>query len=222
MRIIGISDTHGQHQAVIVPAGDVLVHAGDCTEFGRLDELFQFCRWFAAQKPMHKILVAGNHDWCFESSNAMARAICREFGVHYLQDEEVVIDGVRFYGSPWTPKFMEWAFMRHRGELKPIWDRIPDGTNVLVTHGPPMGKLDWSHYSRDHSGCIELREAVERVKPQLHCFGHIHLDRGAAFNGETVFLNCCICNESYEPVNTPQAHDLEVRYEEDHSRASGQ
>ena len=42
-----------------------------------------------------------------------------------------------------TPEFCDWAFMKARGEpIQEIWNKIPDGIDILVTHGPPLGRND--------------------------------------------------------------------------------
>jgi Icc-related predicted phosphoesterase len=108
--------------------------------------------------------------------------------MHYLEDEAVTIDGVRFYGSPWQPEFMDWAFNLPRGEaLAAVWAKIPVGVDVLVTHGPPAGIGDLVHGRS--TGCAELRRRLDEVAPALHMFGHIHEDGGAWRLGRSVIAN---------------------------------
>ena len=74
----------------------------------------------------------------FQESPALAREILSN--ALYLEDSGIEIDGVRFWGSPWTPNFMDWAFMLDRDELLyQKWKAIPEHTDVLITHGPPKG-----------------------------------------------------------------------------------
>jgi Icc-related predicted phosphoesterase len=54
------------------------------------------------------------------------------------------------------------------------WDLIPDGLDVLITHGSPFGILDQEEPSGEHLGCAELLKAVEDKKTKVHIFGHIH------------------------------------------------
>jgi Icc-related predicted phosphoesterase len=85
---------------------------------------------------------------------------------------------VRFWGSPWQPEYLGWAFNLPRGEaLAAKWALIPDGTDVLITHGPPRGIGDWLGQD-GRGGCADLLTAVRRVRPLLHLFGHIHQDGG--------------------------------------------
>jgi hypothetical protein len=131
-RFIFLSDTHGLHEEIAVPDGDILIHAGDFGRRGTLAELVQFHAWLLRQPHKHKIFVAGNHDWCFETQPNAARDTMR--GVTYLQDEAVTILGLKFYGSPWQPRFLDWAFNLDRGEpLKRVWAKIPADTDVLIT-----------------------------------------------------------------------------------------
>lgn len=215
MKLALLSDTHGRHRAVTIPSVDVAIHCGDFTKFGKLAELKEFVEWFNHQPARYRILISGNHDRCtYRGYIKDAHDFLADAGVNYLEDSEVTIEGVRFYGSPWTPMFLDWSWMMDRGQaIKTIWDRIPLGIDVLVTHGPPMGKLDWSIYSNEHVGCADLREAVKRIQPRLHCFGHIHHSYGAMDFGPTAFVNCSICDEDYHPTRQPIIFDLEVSNE---------
>lgn len=216
MRIVALSDTHAEHRSVTVPDGDVLVFAGDLMTCGRkMAEVMSFAEWFCKQPHKHKILVAGNHDRLFE--NRLPLCLVHFHGVTYLQDSGVTIDGVKFWGSPWQPWFHDWAFNVHRGEaIKKYWDKISEDTNVLITHGPPYGILDqlystqvkstWGHdlfiAPSEHLGCEELQNAVARVKPKAHIFGHIHGSYGTDKILETQFYNVAICDEQYQAVNS--------------------
>ena len=141
MRIVCLSDTHNLHSAFAVPEGDVLVHAGDATLRGTREEVVAFDAWLGTLPHRHKVLVAGNHDWLFEREPDRARGMITN--ATYLQDEGVTIDGLAFWGSPWQPWFLSWAFNLQRGApLREKWDRIPAATDVLITHGPPHGILD--------------------------------------------------------------------------------
>jgi predicted phosphodiesterase len=197
MRIVCISDTHSLHGRFPVPDGDVLVHAGDATRRGSEAELRDVNHWLGTLPHRHKVLVAGNHDFGFQRSPEAAGWITN---AHYLQDRALLIEGVRFYGSPWQPWFHDWAFNLPRGaELRRVWDRIPAGTDVLVTHGPPHGILDRTD-DGEHVGCEELAAAVARVRPKLHVFGHIHEGYGQRVLDGVRYVNASICDVRYRPV----------------------
>lgn len=210
MRIACLSDTHMSHENVQQVPADVVVYAGDSCGWGSRKELAVFCEWFATYPAKHKVMIAGNHDWCFEKHPTIAPMIVREFGIVYLQDEGVEIDGLLFYGSPWQPWFHDWAFNLPRDgwELRKMWEAIPTETDVLVTHGPPFGILDkssWRHSKSPdsaHGGCKILRtEIVTRIKPKLHVFGHIHEGYGSLEMGDTTFVNASVLDETYENCN---------------------
>jgi Icc-related predicted phosphoesterase len=218
MRIVCLSDSHNRHAALRVPDGDVLLHAGDATMHGTAEEVAGFDAWLARLPHRHKVVVAGNHDFLFEREPEAARALLKS--AVYLQDSGVEVDGLRIWGSPWQPWFFDWAFNLPRGAaLKEKWDLIPEGTDVLITHGPPHRILDRvaGPTSRvmatvtgrgSHVGCEELREAVFRLRPRLHVFGHIHESYGQESRDGITFVNASTCNRSYRPANPPVLVDL--------------
>lgn len=208
MRLVCISDTHNGHAQVDLPAGDILVHTGDFSAHGRLDEIRRFLDWFATVGPFrHRLLVAGNHDFAFERTPALARALLPE-GVTYLQGDGVELDGLRFWGSPLTPAFGGWAFGGPEDELDREWSRIPDDVDVLLTHGPPWGVLDHLATTGRSVGCRALARTVARLAPRLHVFGHIHEGYGRVQQGRTLFVNAAICDVNYQPGQRPQVIDL--------------
>jgi Icc-related predicted phosphoesterase len=206
MRIVAVADTHLYHTDLgILPDGDVLIHAGDLLRGGSLEELRAAVAWLHAQPHRHKVFVAGNHDRCFERQLAEARLLLGESFV-YLQDAEVTIDGVRFWGSPWQPEFNNWAFNLPRGEpLATKWRLIPEGIDVLITHGPPYGIGDLSDMA-ERSGCRDLLAAVQRLRPTLHLFGHIHPAGGLWQVGPTCFVNAT----TWESERGPTVLDLDA------------
>ncbi|HEY6174290.1 MAG TPA: metallophosphatase domain-containing protein [Kofleriaceae bacterium] len=203
MRIVAVADTHLFHGRYAVPDGDVFVHAGDLCRGGNLAELRIAAQWILGLPHRHKVVVAGNHDWAFAREPGAARAMFA--GAHYLEDSEVTLDGVRFYGSPWQPTFLDWAFNLPRGPaLAAVWARIPHGIDVLITHGPPDDIGDRTSATR-HAGCVDLRARVAEVEPRLHLFGHIHEDGGAWQRGATTFANVT----TWECERAPTVFDVE-------------
>lgn len=182
-----MADTHGAHAQLTVPDGDVLIHAGDLTERGTRQSVAEVAGFLRALPHRHKIVIAGNHDFLFQEEPGLARALMK--GLTYLQDEEVTIDGLRIWGSPWQPWFHDWAFNLHRGPaIAAKWQLIPSGIDVLVTHGPPAGSGDLCFDGR-RVGCDDLLRHVDRVAPRVHLFGHIHEDRGHWQRGQTIIHN---------------------------------
>jgi predicted phosphohydrolase len=206
MRIVCLSDTHDLHRELQVPDGDLLLHAGDATMKGTPAQIAAFDRWLGTLPHAHKVVIAGNHDWAFERTPAAARALIRN--ARYLEDEETTVDGLRIWGSPWQPWFFDWAFNLERGPaIAAKWALIPEGIDVLVTHGPPLGVLDRTSHG-DDVGCADLLAAVHRVRPRLHVFGHIHEGYGTLERGGTRFVNASNCTERYRPVQPPIVVDL--------------
>lgn len=211
MRLVILSDTHGLHGFIdAVPDGDILIHAGDMTARGTLEDLEEFLGWFAALPHQNKLLVAGNHDWMFERQPTLAEGMVPA-EITYLRDAGVSIRGIKFWGSPWQPWFYDWAFNLQRGaEIASKWALIPDDVQVLITHGPPHGILDEVVSPRGkHQGCEALRERIVSLPAlRLHTFGHIHEAYGTFSEGGRRFVNASICDYLYAPVNAPVVVDL--------------
>jgi len=205
MRVVCISDTHSLHDRLRIPDGDLLVHAGDMSKRGKRAEIEAFDRWLGTLPHPHKVVIAGNHDFCFERDPESRTWINN---ATYLQDEETTVAGLRIWGSPWQPRFFDWAFNLDRGEeLARAWARIPTGIDILITHGPPMGILDRTA-GGDDVGCEDLADALFRVRPRLHVFGHIHEAHGTRRVGPTIHVNACSCDLDYSPNQTPVVIDL--------------
>jgi len=207
LKIVCLSDTHNCNESITVPDGDILIHSGDATINGTVDEVRNFNRWFSGLPHRHKIFVAGNHDWLFERDRTLAERLLSS-EIIYLQDSAVEIEGLKIYGSPWQPRFFDWAFNLNRGaEMAAKWKMIPDGLDILITHGPPSGILDRTP-SGDLAGCEELRKKIERALPKVHIFGHIHCGYGVKDELGIKFINASNCDESYFPSNPPITFQL--------------
>jgi predicted phosphohydrolase len=206
LRLVCLSDLHSLKPVFPIPEGDVLVIAGDVCGYGTLAEIKAFDAFLADLPHPHKLLIAGNHDWPFARVPDQAITLVRH--ATYLQDSGIDINGIKFWGSPWQPEFCNWAFNLPRGApLTKVWAQIPNDVNVLITHGPPYGILDQVP-GGEHVGCEELRQALQRVRPKVHIFGHIHEGYGVLEQDGTVFVNASTCNERYRPINEPIVIDL--------------
>lgn len=215
-RIIAISDSHGSHFDIKIPDGDWLIHAGDFSSRGRLSDTMDFLRWFNTHPHRRKIFIAGNHDWLLEQDPNFWRIIQMEFpDLTYLQDQSREIDGLKVHGSPQTPRFFNWAFNRDRGEeIQRHWNMIPEGTDVLITHGPPHGICDEAYrpgYNiTEHTGCENLRDTVLKIAPKLHLFGHIHYSGQTSYIGpRTTYANVAMMNEDYIITGKPMIFDID-------------
>jgi Icc-related predicted phosphoesterase len=210
LRVVCISDTHERHEEIVLPDGDVLICAGDVTASGHLTSLERFARWMERQPHRYKLLIAGNHDFCFEEKPDLARRVLRASapGVHYLQDSGIVIDGLHVWGTPWQPRFFDWAFNLDRGNpLAEKWALIPIDTDILVTHGPPFGVLDATPGGL-RVGCEALAERLDTLRVRLHVFGHIHHSYGVVERGSRVSVNAATCDERYGATHAPVIVDL--------------
>lgn len=218
MKLLLLSDTHGRHRRINnLPAADVIIHSGDFTSHGTMKNCIDFLNWFNALNYEHKICIAGNHDIYMDvhylnggGSQSGIDAILPPT-VKYLNDSEVVINGFKFWGSPYTPYFFGWAFNAQRGhEIQEHWNKIPADVDVVISHGPPYGHGDACPNFNDPSGpyvkvgCNNLRQTLEEtIKPSLHVFGHVHAGYGVSANADTLFVNSSICDEAYQAVNKP-------------------
>lgn len=212
MKITLISDTHNKHNQVTatLPGGDLLLHAGDTTGMGYKHELQQFMKWYNNLDYTHKVFIAGNHDWGFQTEPEMTKELLEFYDkITYLQDNTTEIDGVKIYGSPWQPEFYDWAFNLPRmgWELEQKWSDIPLDTDILITHGPAWGYLDTVKGTSVPLGCELLTERIKVVKPKIHVCGHIHTGYGYKFDGDTHFFNAAVLNEQYNFTQKPFTFD---------------
>ncbi len=213
MRITLISDTHTKHESLKLPGGDMVICAGDVSNRGSFEDLRSFFGWYSKLDYVYKICTAGNHDFFFESGEvglSVDRFLKDYDNIIYLENSSVTIEGIKIYGSPYTHRFYNWAFNVDRGNpIAEQWAKIPMDTDILITHGPPLGHGDKT-ISGERVGCADLLKRVEIVKPILHVFGHIHEGYGMYGSGkDTTFINCSSVDEYYYPVNQPITIDYE-------------
>ena len=225
MKILTISDTHGNLPEINEEC-DVFVHAGDICPATNHTRSFQsnwlkekFNPWLDKIDAKHKVIIAGNHDWIwYDAKNMVPKLDCI-----YLEDSEVIIDGIKFYGSPWTPHFCDWAFnfrMNDFKQSKRQWEQIPLDTDVLITHGPPRGHGDlvkehnYGNQGYKRLGCLQLMDRVLEVDPSIHIFGHFHMNGVGAMSDmpelpqKTVFYNVSVLDEQYRLKGKPTIIEL--------------
>jgi Icc-related predicted phosphoesterase len=211
MKVVCVSDTHNYANYVEIPEGDVLVHAGDFTMSGSQKEFEAFARWLATLTHEHVIIVAGNHDWLAEKDPVQARQIIEgaRHNIHYLVDQSIILSGIKFYGSPYQPEFRQWAFNLPRGDRsKEKWAEIPDDTNVLITHGPPIMIGDQVHRSDtivvENVGCKDLAERIATLSQlKAHIYGHIHDGYGHRVINNISYINASALNDKYQIAHKP-------------------
>ena len=228
-RITVLSDTHTRHGLIPMedlPGGDLLIHAGDIMNSGyNKNDIHDFLYWYRSIPGYDaKVFIAGNHDRMFQNHPEDVEGWLNKFlDIDYLQDEELVIygdgyegnspeDNIRIYGLPHTPEFYNWAFNvpRNSHKMQEITNKIPQNTDILVTHGPPYGILDTiSPRSYESLGCEVLRDRVKQIRPKIHVFGHIHGGRGIKYEEGTLFINASVLSEQYEHINKPITLDFD-------------
>jgi Icc-related predicted phosphoesterase len=204
MKIWHLGDTHTYHNLLEIPEGiDMVIFSGDCSNprapYTNEPEVRDFIDWFGKLPIKHKVFVAGNHDSSIESK-LVIEADFNDNGIIYLENNSITIEGIKIFGSPLTPQFGQWSFMKARNKLDRIWPSIiEDDVDVVVTHGPPKGILDIAE-DRNHNiefcGDRSLMNRIREINPKLSLFGHIHNNSGIKNAGartvagmQTVFSN---------------------------------
>lgn len=197
MHILHLSDTHGCHHLLWdLPEADVMVHSGDFCMVGTEQEALDFLNWFCDLPYKHKIFICGNHDDCLYGANINGL----DDNVHYLCNSGIEIEGLKFYG---VPMFM-CDCVTDRQNLN--YDKIPIDTDILITHTPAYGILDFD--DNINYGSEVLLQAVTNVNPRIHLFGHIHKQHGITTIETTIFSNGAIMNEDYSIHNHPNVIEL--------------
>ena len=188
MKIWHFSDTHTIHGKLQdkLPNTDIAIFSGDCsnskTAAINYHEVMDFIEWYKQIPQKIKIFVAGNHDTSIEAK-LVDKGVFEGAGIYYLENDSITINGTKIWGSPYTPSFNNWAFMRARHKMVDIWDMIPSDTDILVTHGPPKGRLDYAPNNGGGNthfqcGCANLAKQLNRLNNlKIHMFGHIHNNR---------------------------------------------
>jgi Icc-related predicted phosphoesterase len=195
-----LSDTHCQEKSIKAPGGDLLLHAGDISYKGTIQEILPFLEWFEAQDYTHKVLVPGNHDWGFEKAFGVFADECKRRNIILLNDSGVTLEGIKIWGSPVQPEFCAWAFNRERGhDIRKHWNLIPEDTELLITHGPPKGILDATQHGEE-VGCQDLLHKILKTQVKLHVFGHIHEGRGWEYRNNCLFVNASAVDRRYRIV----------------------
>lgn len=197
MRILHLSDTHNRHRWLrALPKADVAVHSGDFCMAGCEQEAIDFMDWFCDLPYRHKIFICGNHDDCLYGANINGL----DNNVHYLCNSGIEIEGLKFYG---VPMFMGDCVTDRQNRN---YANIPADTDILITHSPAFGILDFD--DNINYGSEELLQAVTNINPRVHLFGHIHKQHGITTIGTTIFSNGAIMNDDYSTLNHPNIIEL--------------
>jgi Icc-related predicted phosphoesterase len=201
MKVVCISDTHELHRELAVPAGDLLLHAGDFTFFGKGTRAIKdFNAWLGELPHPHKVITCGNHEYAIDTNPDLRKLITN---ATILINESVIVGPAKIWGSPLT-QHHDTAFGRSNASDRiQVYNNIPLDTDIVITHGPPYGVLDADETYPGPSGDRELRAAIIRVKPILHVFGHAHSGYGVRQSKDTTFVNAALFGWSGELENRP-------------------
>lgn len=235
VKIALMSDSHCSHDQIIVPECDILIHAGDFSYRGSEVESRDFLQWLSEQtQAKARVYVCGNHEykwdankWPGKSKPGWLTQLFHEYpSLYYLEHESINLYGLNIFGSPYTPEFFPeyWGFNRSRGEeLKGEWAKIPDNTDIIVSHGPAKGFLDWtdeaphgSRYPGGHVGCADLFNRLYHLKQlKLVVTGHLHGNTGMIdipMEGSRIvkYCNAAVVDNQYKVTHQPQIITLEV------------
>jgi Icc-related predicted phosphoesterase len=216
MKIVFISDTHGLHGYFkSLPDGDMIIHAGDISSTGTKNQVLNFLTWYSSLPYKYKIFIAGNHDFIFEKDPDFIKNNLPE-NLIYLENSEIIIENIKFYGSPISPFFHNWAFNVSRGpEIQKYWDMIPVDVNVLITHGPPYNILDkvnnTFHNVEQNVGCKDLKNHIFKLKDlKVMAFGHIHEAAGYTQIDDMLFFNASSVDEHYVMKHDPIVIEIDL------------
>ena len=231
VRFVCLSDTHGQHNEMIhsIPAGDVLLFAGDFTMLGRESTIHSFLSWLDGQPFKTKIIIGGNHELTLhrdamlnnypeakEDANTVIAGLVSVSKKHctYLEHEQLEVEGFNLFATPYSAGYPAYAFHQILSEQRhALWQTLPDNIDILMTHGPPLNILDFAAdrtkpLSNIHAGDQELRDRVAEINPLVHLFGHIHEAHGVSSEGGILFINAAICDVEKKPTHKPIVFDL--------------
>lgn len=235
MKITSIADSHGKQRYIKWGdkdrKTDLLLIAGDISMMGSEYEVKDFFSWLYRFPAKFVVLIAGNHDLSFDphrggNDGEKPLWLLEELAIFkskptnfYLENTGCEIEGIKIWGSPITPWFFgeTWAFNEHRGpdKIGKVWEQIPEGTDIIITHGPPYGFGDFipaGHYGEAEDrivGCTELASRIKEIKPALNIYGHIHEGYGLYSDADTIYLNSSVVDERYQPVNQPWVFEYE-------------
>ena len=227
MNVTSISDLHG-YLNFDVPKCDILTISGDicpvfmshgsATQHKWLQEVFlPWCNQLIKNKiTRYVVFIAGNHDMYFQNAYLKNASLIFNMGenIHYLYNSMIEIEGIKIYGTPWTALFGNWGFMGNEHKLEEVFSKIPEGMDIVITHGPPYGYCDKIEEYKiinispsnndEHLGSKVLTKHLERAQPKWCIFGHIHSgSHNVEFLGQTKCINVSLLGENYSIAYKP-------------------
>jgi len=219
MKLVFVSDVHCKWNKIIIPECDILFSCGDYSFRGEPEVVKNYHEWLDEQPAKHIVSINGNHELWVEKNFNEAKDIALKACpiVQFIQHEAIEIEGLKIFGSAWTPYFNDWAYNAGRTITeaaylrKPfigdLWQDIPLDTQILITHGPGVGTLDWvANYMSGkiiNVGCNELTKKIVELKDlKIHAFGHLHMKGGNVMEQDGVkYINASVCDDNYVAHN---------------------
>ena len=182
-----------------MPDCDMIIHAGDFTYHGEMEEVLKFLNWYREQDSKYKLLVCGNHEVEISKQTDVLKTLCKDRDIILLDNSYTIIEGHTIFGSPYSRKFGRWAYMADEVDLSRIYDTILPDTSILITHGPAYKQLDFC--PGGHVGSTALEHRLTQLSNlKLHVTGHIHESRGTLFKDGKLTVNAAICGIPYTDV----------------------
>jgi Icc-related predicted phosphoesterase len=210
MKITLLSDTHALLDTLEVPNSDCVVHCGDFGFRGATEEWKKFLQDYSKLPHKWKLFTFGNHDCRNENLVSMIKQEAKDLGITLLVNDLIEIEGLRIYGSPNTPRYGNWYWMKDRGEeMARHWSHMPVNLDIFFSHGMPHGVLDIAERTMEHVGDEDLLAAILLKKPKIGIGGHLHYQGGQSMViGDTKYYNASVCDESYRPTNKIQVIEI--------------
>lgn len=217
LKCVVISDTHSKEKEIEwfrkqenLDKVNTVIHCGD---FSHSEKTFwDFLKWYGALEIENKILICGNHDSVsYEMGYKKMKEVCAAYHIDYLQDSGIEIQGIKIWGSPMSNEYGDWPFMANDFELDQYWQKIPDDTNVLITHGPAynVGDYVFQDISEPNVGSRTLAMRIRDLKClSHHFFGHVHCDGGVHQQDNYTGYNASIMNFWFRPENEPWTFEI--------------
>ena len=195
--ILHLSDTHSQHREMkTLPDADLLIHSGDFTINGTPQETADFLEWFCRLPHKYKIFIAGNHDDSLQNEISGLPENC-----FYLNNSGITVDGINIYGVPLL------SSKKRDGRYAEHLSGIPNDTDILISHQPPFGILDFR--INIHYGDPFLLKRVSSIQPRFHLFGHVHNQYGKENRNGTLFVNSSAADKNNRLLQ--RCHWLKIR-----------
>ncbi|MHA1737418.1 MAG: metallophosphoesterase family protein [Candidatus Heimdallarchaeota archaeon] len=199
MKIVALSDTHTQHNKLDIEKCDILLYAGDF-EIRNISDLMEMKRWLLSIDAKHRVVIFGNHDFTDHYATSVLKDLFGE-NIHYLCNETIILEGIKIFGSSYSPLFNDWAWMKSDDVLTDIWHKIEENTDIVLTHTMPYGILDQVAPRMNSVGSVSLLKKIKQISPKIQIGGHLHESFGKYTDYVTDYFNVSVLDEFYQLAN---------------------